>query len=178
MLLFTIALLSLVVVSVSYSQLSNGHQGGAGFTSTEITTITIRTLTTTTTTTTTSVRIGCQGIDGSIYISPNTNATTYLKICGAGYIIHGGPGGGLVFEYAAGNLTLVAPATVGGRPFQFWYVILSNGSSIRVSNTLLTLRLPPGLTSTNSIIQVFYQANPGNNQSTTTATTTIASSIA
>lgn len=67
----------------------------------------------------------------------------------------GGVGGGLYFGYHAGNMTFVAPATAGGEAFEYWYVVLPTQTE-QVTSAQLTLYVPAGLASSDSIIEAFY----------------------
>jgi hypothetical protein len=120
---------------------------------------------------------GCAGprSDGTVFIS--TNATVSVEICGQSFPVKPGAGGGLAYTYHSGIVNFTAPASVNGSHFEFWYVALASGSSMRVSNATLSLNLPAGLTAQNSLIGLFYTAPPSPAQSTTVAANTTTPSV-
>jgi hypothetical protein len=69
--------------------------------------------------------------------------------------VPGGVGGRLDFMYEPGNATLVAPTTVGGMRFEFWYVVLPSQQEKMVSNQF-SIYLPAGFAPGNSFIEAFY----------------------
>ena len=97
----------------------------------------------------------CLGSDGSILVSTNLDATVPIDVCGNPAHASGGVGGGFDFNYQAGNVTFVAPATAGGKVFEYWYVMLPSQIE-QVMSAQVTLYLPAGYTSSNSIIEAFY----------------------
>jgi hypothetical protein len=52
-------------------------------------------------------------------------------------------------------VTFVAPATADGKVFEYWYVMLPSQIE-QVMSAQVTLYLPAGYTSSNSIIEAFY----------------------
>ena len=117
--------------------------------------ITSTTSVTNTLTESTTTNAFCLGNDGSIFLSTNINATVSIDVCGNPAQVSGGIGGGFNFNYHAGNATFIAPATAGGKAFQYWYVLLPSQQE-KVTSTQMTIDLPAGYSSSNSIIEAFY----------------------
>ncbi len=100
--------------------------------------------------------------DGTIFVSSST--TVSIEICGQGFSVPSGPGGGLTYSYHAGKVTFTAPSSANGTTFEFWYVLLPNTPPQRVNSTTVSLDLPAGLSSLNSQITLFYSGTSGSTQ--------------
>ena len=127
----------------------------------------------------TSARSGCAGPEtggGSVYLS--TNATVSIEICGQSYTVLAGAGGGLTYSYHAGTVNFIAPSSVNGSAFEFWYSIIGGNTPARASSEALTLTLPAGLSSQSSLIELYYAAPPASARSTTLAADTSSSASA
>jgi hypothetical protein len=88
-------------------------------------------------------------------VSTNVETPILIDICGEPAQVPAASAGGLDFSYHAGILTLVAPATADGKAFEYWYIILPSQQE-QVVGTELSVAIPAGLTTGNSIIEAFY----------------------
>jgi hypothetical protein len=66
--------------------------------------------------------------------------------------VPGGVGGGLDFNYQAGNVTFEPPATANGMAFEFWYVALPSQTEQVTSNHFI-ISLPAGYVPVNSLVE-------------------------
>jgi hypothetical protein len=103
---------------------------------------------------------GCAGdrSDGTVFVS--TNVTVSIVICGQTYVVQAGPSGGLTYSFHSGTVPFIAPASVNGSQFEYWYAIVGSNPPTKVSNTTMTLTLQRGLNSKNTLIELFYVAPP------------------
>ncbi|HEV2390677.1 MAG TPA: hypothetical protein VGS04_08140 [Nitrososphaerales archaeon] len=122
------------------------------------------------------VATGCSGpgTDGSLFIS--TNAMVSIEICGKSYAVRAGAQGGLTYSYQAGTVYFSAPASANGGAFEFWYTVIGNNAPASVRGDTLTLTLPAGLSSQNSLIQLYYSAPLVNTTSSKSSSTAASSS--
>ena len=98
----------------------------------------------------------CRGQVGSVFISTNLDETVTLNVCGERDAVTGGIGGGLVYSYRPGNLTISAPMSApSGKTFEYWFVVLPSGTE-KVETSQLSVYLPAGYSSQSVEIIAYY----------------------
>jgi hypothetical protein len=157
----TSALISTVTTTMTTSSVITSTFTGA---LTTVSTITTSTAITTTTVVTSTVTVATTNCQNSFFLSPSAPTPVYVTVVvqNQSYVLYSGSGGGISLCYQPGQLTFTAPAKAGNYSFSYWVVSgvssVTGGRSTLMNrnNPVLTLNLPPGSTTTATLIVAAY----------------------